>query len=152
MIKITVGTQLNGMKSINIGSSMNIDYKALADGDVGGDVETAFSTMKAETVSTFPEVMVTYIQIGYKVSVAASKALEDALPSNVGVPKWVNSKLTTTGINVNDPQVSELLDVLVPTHAQSIKDMGKVEVPKYPYLKRTTHLTKARLMRSEGRV
>lgn len=128
-----------------------VNYKLLADEDVGGDLETAHATMSAMTVTSTPEIMVSYRTVGAGVSLEASASLEAAMKPVNGIPEWVNTALASDGINVNDAQVSGLLTNLVPTFSADILALGVVTSPKYKGFK-IGHLANARQMRQEGRV
>jgi hypothetical protein len=131
---------------------VSVDYKLIADNDPAGELETAFAAMAAETVTSTPEVMVTYRKIGEVVGLAASAELEVALKNtDNGIPSWVNAALNGGGVNVNDPQVSDVLEALVPDNAEAITAIGVVTTAKYKSLKMRS-LSKARLMRAEGRI
>jgi hypothetical protein len=127
-----------------------IDYKQLADNDPGGELETAFASMSAETVTSTPEVMLTYRRISAGVSLAASAELEVAVNASAQMPSWVDKALSTDGIDVNDPQTAGLLAMLVPDHAAAIQAMGVVNVSKYGAGFKIGHLQNARQMRDEG--
>ena len=129
-----------------------VNYKIIADNDPGGDLETAFAAMSAETVTSAPEVMVTYRRISAVVSLAASAELEAAVKSELTIPSWVNTALASDGIDVNDVQVSAVLDTLVSAGTSAeIKAMGVITEPKYKGFK-IGHLANARQMREEGRI
>ena len=129
-----------------------VNYKLLADNDPGGELETAFDSMSAETITSTPEVMVTYRQIGERVSLAASAELEAAVNGSASIPSWVDSVLAKDGINVNDAQVSATLGAIVSADtAAAIIAMGVVTSPKYSGLK-IGHLANARQMRQAGRI
>lgn len=132
---------------------MSVDYKRLADDDVGGELEPAFSTMSAMTVESTPEVMVTYRRISAAVSLAASAELEiGVLSPDSNIPSWVNASLSNDGIDVNDPQVNAVLASLVSVDTSAaISAMGVITEPKYTNFK-VGHLANARQMRVEGRI
>lgn len=127
-----------------------VDYKRLADEDVGGDLDAAYATMAAMTVTSTPEVMITYRRIS-AMSFAAMVALETAIKANAATSDAIHFLLKDGGIDVNDPQVADLLDQLVPDHAAAIIGMGVVTEPKYAGFK-IGHLANARQMRQDGRV
>ncbi len=128
---------------------MSVNYKRLADEDVGGELESAFGTMSVMTVETTPEVMVTYRKVGAEVGLTASAELETAMKTAEGIPDWVNIALSTDGINVNDPQVSGLLGALVPDYSDAIIALGSTTKAKYQSLQ-VEQLEKARKLRAEG--
>ena len=129
-----------------------VNYKLIADNDPSGDLETAFAAMGAEAVTSTPEVMVTYRRISAAVSLAASAELEAAVKAELTIPSWVDTALASDGIDVNDAQVSAVLDSLVSVAtAAAIKAMGVITDPKYKGFK-IGHLANARQMREEGRV
>lgn len=129
-----------------------IDYKLLADNDPGGNLDTAYAAMSTETITTNPELMITYRKIGADCGLAVSAELEAAVKADANIPDWVNTALANDGINVNDPQVSATLASLVSAEsATSISALGDVVELKYPNLKKG-HLQNAREMRQEGRV
>ncbi len=86
---------------------MSVNYKRLADEDVGGELDSAFNTMSAMTVETKPEVMVTYRKVGSDVGLTASAELEVAMKTADGIPDWVNIALSTDGIKLNDLKVPD---------------------------------------------
>lgn len=129
---------------------MSVNYKLIADGDPGGELQAAFESMKAETVTSTPEVMITYRRISV-MSFAAMVALEAAIKATESTNDAIHALLKTDGIDVNDAQVAGVLIGLVPTHANDIIAMGVITTPTYAGLK-LGHLQNARQMRIEGRV
>ena len=129
-----------------------IDYKKIADNDVGGELDSALSTMKllVETVK-LPEKMITYRTIAAQVNLAASAELETAIKGAETMPEWVNIALSSDGININDSQVEGVLNSLGLTDAQSIIDIGVDEVLMFPSLK-AGHLEVARAKRIAGEI
>lgn len=133
-----------------------IDYKLLADNDPGGTLKAAFTSMSAETITTKPELRVTYIGIADKVGFAEAAELAAGIKAAIAsstLPEWVENSLNTGGVNANDPQVVGLLGSLVsPATATKLLAMGNVVTAKYPQLTAITFLEKARTMRTEGRI
>ena len=130
-----------------------VNYKLLADDDPGGDLQTAFDSMEAETVTTNPEVMLTYKGIARDVNLNTAGQLALALDSS---PVWIDHAMRTDGINVNNLQVAPFLTTLIggsftQAMVDSIKSLGNVVSPKYVGLKKG-HLANARQMRADGRV
>jgi len=131
---------------------MSVNYKDLADNDPGGELQSAFDKMRAETITVNPEYMVTYRTIGSLVGLAESAELEIAVKAASSIPEWVNTSLASDGIDVNDAQVSATLGVLVSeATAAKITELGNVVVPRRTGLK-IGHLANARQMREEGRI
>ena len=129
-----------------------VDYKLIADNDVGGDLEDAFNTMSLDSIITTPEVMVTYRRISASVSLTVSAELQAAVLSASSIPAWVNQALAFDGININDPQVKSVLSTLVSEDsANKIIEMGVVKTPKYSNFK-IGHLANARQKRAEGKI
>ena len=129
-----------------------VDYKLIADNDVGGDLEGAFNAMSLEIISTTPEVMVTYRRISASVSLTVSAELQAAVLNATLIPAWVNQALAYDGININDPQVKSVLSTLVyEDSANRIIEMGVVKAPKYSNFK-IGHLANARQKRAEGKI
>jgi len=127
-----------------------IDYKLIADNDPTGTLDSAFASMSAETITTNPEKLVTYISVANQVGFAESGELEAGVLSDTTLPKWVDKSLNTGGVNVNDPQVAGLLSVLVSAATSTkILAMGDVLSPKYPNLTMGV-LADARRLRTEG--
>lgn len=130
-----------------------VDYKAIADGDPGGDLDSAYTTMAAETVITTPEKLMTYRSIANEVGFAASAELEaGVLNDSNGMPSWLHADLAARGIDVNNPDVGALIGVLVsaPT-ATAILAAGQVPVAVYTGLK-VGHLQNARQQRAAGEI
>jgi predicted TIM-barrel enzyme len=125
-----------------------IDYKNIADNDPGGDLEIAFATMAAMTVSSTPEKMLTYIGVAKATSFAAAVELQASVKANV--PEWVDSALNGDGIDVNDSQSQALLNSIVSKEtADAIIASGVETNPVYPGLK-VGHLANARQKRAKG--
>ena len=130
-----------------------VDYKLLADSDPEGDLQVAFDSMAAETVTTTPETQVTYITLARDVGLTTANALASRLSTQLA---WIDKAMSGEGIDVNNPQVGPFLDALVDTDftqlmADNIKALGNVISPKYPGFK-IGHLSNARQMRTDGRV
>jgi len=128
---------------------MSVDYKLLADNDLGGDLDAAFATMSAETITSTPEVMVTYRRISAAVSLEASATLEAIVQGMETMPSWVDKALATDGIDVNNPQVAGLLDSIIPEFSAAIIAMGIVTTPRYAGLK-IGHLANARQKKEQA--
>ena len=133
------------------------DYIKLADNDPGGDLESAYVSMKAETEVTNPELKLTYTSVGNQVSLAASAELQAAvLNVGSGIPEWVDNALKGSGIDVNNAQTQGLLTQLgsnsyiTVANADAIKALGNKTVAKYPELSSMEFLKKARTLRTAG--
>lgn len=131
-----------------------IDYKAIADGDIGGDLTVSFQTMKSEVVTSTPKTLISYIDVANSVGLIESAQLQAKVLANL--PAWVDSALSNGGINVNDPQVSGTLSGLTDeTFTQdvvnSIVSLGVVSSLKYPGL-REGYLQNARQKRLAGEI
>lgn len=133
-----------------------IDYKKIADGDPGGDLEVAFAAMAVEevVVTPAPEKLMTYRSIANEVGFAASGELEaGVLDASNGMPQWLNIDLQSRGIDVNNPNVAGLIGALVTaTTATNILAAGVTYALVYPNLK-AGHLETSRIKRLlEGEV
>tara|TARA_R110000822_G_scaffold310397_1_gene443034 strand:- start:798 stop:1211 length:414 start_codon:yes stop_codon:yes gene_type:complete len=133
------------------------DYKNIADNDPGGDLATAYATMKAETEVVTPVFKLTYTKIANLVSLNAASALQAAvLNPGTGIPEWVDSALKGSGIDVNNTQTQALLTQLgsnsyiTVATADAIKALGNVTVAKYTGLSSMEFLKKARTLRTAG--
>jgi len=129
-----------------------INYKKIADNDVGGELDAALSTMKLLLETVKPaEKLITYRTVAAEVNLAASAELETAIKGAETMPEWVHTSLSNDGININDPQTEGVLNNLGLTDAQSIIDIGIDEVPMFANLK-AGHLEVARAKRLAGEV
>lgn len=137
-----------------------IDYKAIADGDPGGDLEAAFAAMAAETVTVqIPGKRQTYISIADEVGFAEAAALSGTVEAEVTakqLPKWVDVALEQDGIDVTNPQVKPILDgmvndLLTQAMVDAIIATGSEDRPKYPGL-RIGYLADARRKRERGEI
>lgn len=131
---------------------MAIDYKKIADNDVGGDIDSALVTMKllTETVQS-AEKLVSYRKVAAETTLATSAELETAIKAAETMPEWVHTSLSNDGININDPQTAGVINSLGLSDAQSIIDIGIDEVLMFPNL-RAGHLEVARAKRIAGEV
>lgn len=133
---------------------MNVDYKMLADNDPGGDLETAFAAMKAETVTVAQDRKLTYIDIaneaGFQVATNLQLKINEAIQAGV-FPDLVDAALKGDGININDPQVAGVIGSLGLSAGgeAAILDLQNVTSPKYPRL-RIGYLSDARRKRERG--
>ena len=137
-----------------------IDYKLIADNDPGGDLETAFAQMQAETVTVpVPGKRQTYLSIADEVGFAEAAALSGTVEAEVTakqLPKWVDVALEQDGIDVTNPQVGPILSSLVnetltQTMVDAIIATGSEDRPKYPGL-RIGYLADARRKRERGEI
>lgn len=137
-----------------------IDYKLIADNDPGGDLEAAFATMAAETVSVpIPGKRQTYLSIADEAGFTEATALSatvDAAVSGGQLPKWVDTALERDGIDVTNPQVGPILNGLVNASltqamVDAILATGIEQQPKYPGLKEG-HIQNARQKRTRGEI
>lgn len=129
-----------------------VDYKLIADNDPGGDIETAYAAMAAETVTSTPETRLTYLSIANRVGYAAAAALYDRVIANM--PAWINQAMMQGGVDVNNPQTAGILNSLVgggftAKMMSDIINAGVESSPKYPGLK-IGHLANARQKRAAG--
>ena len=120
---------------------MTTNYAAIKLADTGEvDVNDAFATMSAMTVDTYPETMLTYINIANKASFAISAEVSAAVKTAIAggaLPDWVDDALKTVGIDINNAETSGLLTSIGVSDASitAITNVGKVVVPAYPNLK-----------------
>lgn len=141
---------------------MTINYKALADLDPGGTLESAYDTLAvAETTSS------DHVQMVTDLSIAASIGLNDTVAFLAGLdtavddlvlPSIVVEWLTTNGgIDVNHQDSQTTLQSLATanyveqTTVDAVIAMGENSELDFPNLK-IGHLANARQMRAEGRV
>ena len=130
-----------------------IDYKLLADNDPGGDLEVAFNLMYEQTVATYPQKLMTYIDIASRAGFFVSAELQNAVVDNVGIPSWVDIALSRDGVDVNDEQTQSVLSSIVSEEtALAISALGVELISRFPQLTSVRHLDKARVMRADGRV
>lgn len=133
---------------------MKIDYAAIKLADTGEvDVNDAFATMSAMTVDTYPETMLTYINIANKASFAVSAEVAAAVKTAItaeSIPEWVEDALKTVGIDINNAETVGLLASIGVTASSitAITNIGKVVVPAFPSL-RLGHLMTARTLTEE---
>ena len=133
------------------------DYKAIADADVAlaePDLETAYNTLAAQTVTTNPELMLTYIGISNRVGFTIASKLSARVVATMDA--WVHEALQNEGIDINNAQTPVLLDSMVDAtftqaDADAIKAAGNIDVPVFPNLK-LGHLQNAREMRARGEI
>ncbi len=131
-----------------------IDYKKIADNDVGGEIDVALPVMKLLTEQNTPdEKMVTYRNIGSNVGLAESLEFETKIKAAETLPEWVNISLSNDGINVNDSQVAGVLSGLglADGVADSIIALGVEDNLMFPNL-RAGHLEVARAKRLAGEI
>jgi len=73
---------------------MGVNYKAIADGDPGGELTAAFNTMEAETVSANPETRINYLSIANRVGFSTSTKLQTAIRAEIqasaDMTEWVD--------------------------------------------------------------
>ena len=126
------------------------DYKKIADGDPGGDLQAAYEAMIAETEQVSRgEYRVTDKMIASALGLAAANDFLDAV--EMAVPARVTSWLKSGGIDVNHVDTVSTLTAINPPNVVAVLAMGKEAVSKYPAME-ITHLEKARSMRSEDRI
>jgi len=130
------------------------NYKLIADGDPGGNIDTAFASMKAETVTTSPEVRLTYLAVARSVGAGAASKLNARVLATQS--PWVDHALNNEGVDINNPQIPALLNSMVnatftQANADAVKAIGNVTQSKYPRL-RQGHLEDARRLRAEGKI
>ena len=132
-----------------------MDYKAIADADPGGTLESAFAVLSAATVETRPEVRLAYISIANRVGFNQASELEAAIRNAEAagqLPRWVDAAMNGEGVDINNPQTETLLRSLVSQQtADEIMAAGAVVVPQFPGL-RMGHIKTARDKRASGEV
>lgn len=137
-----------------------IDYKLIADNDPGGDLETAFAQMAAETVTVaLPGKRQTYLSladdVGFTEAMTLSATIDVAVQAGK-LPKWVDSAMESGGIDVTNPQVEPILQSLVNASlsaevVSAILETGVETRAKYPGL-RVGYLADARRKRARGEI
>ena len=137
-----------------------IDYKLIADNDPGGDLETAFAQMQAETVTVpVPGKRQTYLSIADEVGFTEAATLSATIAAAVQagqLPRWVDIALEGPGIDVTNAQVGPILTSLVNASltsemVNSIIATGTETQPKYAGL-RIGYLADARRKRERGEI
>jgi hypothetical protein len=108
-------------------------------------VENAFDSIKVLSVlQSKNKYMQTYTGIADDVDFATSKSFSDSVKSAIAVdalPSWVDEALNSAGLNVNDPEVSNVLTLMVAslglsqTVADAILETGFEDVKTFPSLK-----------------
>ena len=135
-----------------------IDYKAIADADIGDGLEDAFIALKALSApSTDSEHLMSYLSIANQVDFATSMALETVVKAAIVgslLPEWVDTRLNNTGVDVNNVQTAGLLTSLVAgpfTQAMvdAIVAAGVTQVFTFPSVQ-LGHLQNAREKRIAG--
>ena len=138
-----------------------VDYKAIADGDQGGDLRVEYERMKAEMVSTTPMKRMNYRKIATECNYDCAAKLSKAIASAIGagsMPPFVEAMMNNEGLDVNDVQVQAQLDALVASpidYEQADMDelvaAGVVQTHKYPSM-RMGYLQNAREKREAGKI
>lgn len=139
-----------------------VDYKLLADNDPGGDLDTAFATMSAETVTSNPVKRMNYIDVSDECGYALAVKLATAIAAAIGgglMPDFVETVMNGRGLDVNNAQVQAQLQALADNPAVEfdaadmalLTSKGAVSSPKYPGLK-VGHLDDARRKRTAGEI
>lgn len=136
-----------------------IDFALIADFDPGGDIETAFASIAAETKAVTAEYRMNYLTIACDVGLVESAALETVISNAIAagtLPKWVDTKMNGDGLDINNSKTVEVLGTLIvdpftQTMADAIIAAGVSTSSKFPNLK-LQHVTQARAMRTAGKV
>jgi len=131
---------------------MSVDYKFIADNDPSGDLEAAFATMSAETVSTKPKLPLTYTGIADKTDVINANLLASRVSASL--PDWIHDAMKDKGLDINNPKVQVVISDslgLSDVEARKILDAGIILEPKYGGNFKIGHLSNARQARIDGR-
>ena len=136
---------------------MTTDYSALASGDPGGELQTAYETMKAETVSTLKTLTGNELRIWAAQNPADYQNIKTAADTNVAAEMALALMQTPDSIlEMGKPEVAALVGglhqygLLSDTGKAALEAMATIERPLYPGLTQA-QLEKARVMRMEGR-
>lgn len=127
-----------------------VDYTAIADGDPGGDLEAAYATMLAETITqSRGQHPVTDLRVAGEIGLAAAEEFFTSIEAVVSsrVIGWFR----TTGVDINHPDTIATLNAINPPHKDAVLAMGNETVSKYPGLT-IEHLKKARTKRAAGEI
>ena len=135
-----------------------VDYKAIADGDQGGDLRLEYERMLAEMVTSTPMKRMNYRAVAKECNYNCATKLAFAIKSAVGagsMPAFVEEMMNDEGLDVNDAQVRTQLAALVASPIDYVQaDMdelvaaGVVQTPKYPNM-RMGYLQNAREKRAK---
>lgn len=140
---------------------MSVDYTAIADADPGGDLNSAFDTMDAETVvKSRGKYLVTQMDIAEQLGLDAAVIVRDAFEAAVAanqLPSWVVTAMDAGGININHQGVATKVGQMVTAseltqaQADAFLDLGNATLSKWPGLKHG-HLQNAREKRARGEI
>lgn len=140
---------------------MNVDYKAIADADPGGDLTLAFETMAAATETRGRGAYrITQLEVANQVGMAIATTFRAGLDRAVvegACPAWVVSALDVGGIDINHPDTVGSMNALVGSgyllqdDVTAIIGMGSEIVVTWPRLKEG-HLDDARTKRAKGKI
>lgn len=138
------------------------DYKKIADGDPGGELEAAYNSMIAETEQSpiQGEYRVTLTTISKKLGRDAARLVNAKLKQAVAdghMDQWELDELYDDGFDLNDPETKKAIaklkqeGALGETEAAALLGMAMQSVPLYPGLE-MGHLQNAREMRERGEI
>lgn len=128
-----------------------IDYEAIANDDIGGDIDTAFTALTAMTITqSRGEYLVNDKAVTNALGLVAANKFLDALEASP-IPERVKRWMIGDGIDINHPDTVATLIAMAPPGYESVLALGTETVAKYPGIT-PAHLQKARTMRAEGRI
>jgi len=135
------------------------DYKKIADGDPGGDLQTAYLSMKGQADPGVKTLTGNELRIWAAMNDADYNNLKAAAANSVAAEMAVALIQNPDSIlEMEKQEVVALITglnqsgVISDTGKAALENMAAVTTPKYPGLTQQTVLAKARTMRQEGRV
>lgn len=135
-----------------------VDYKAIADGDPGGDLQAAFDSMRAEMVTAPYMVRVNYTDL-LAIDIPLTTKLSNLIASEVSlgnIPEVVHIRLNDGGLDINNPGTQAMLAGYVVASELTQAEMNTItalgEIKKYPDLVIPQILQNARDARSSGAI
>ena len=134
------------------------DYKAIADADIGGDLQTAFEALRDQTVSSYRAVTGNELRLWSASNSADYSAIKAAAETNV-IAEIAFSLIASPDsiLELDRADVRNMIDGLVgagvmsDTGKTALLAMATVNAPQFPGLNQAI-LAKARDMRAGGRV
>lgn len=130
---------------------MTIDYTLIADNDPGGDLETAYATMFAETVvnersnAVFNDRDIA-MEVGFTLANQFLDDLEAAAPARI--MRWIE----TIGLDLAHQDVIDAITNIAPRNLSVVLALKDETLPRYGVSFNEGHLQSARELRAVGRV
>ena len=133
------------------------DYKAIADADIGGDLQAAFEALRDKTVLSYRALTGNELRLWSAANTGDYSAIKVAAASSV-VAEIAFSLIASPDsiLELNRPEVRDMIDGLVEAGVisaagrTSLLWMASVNTPAFPGINQAV-LAKARAMRLEGR-